>query len=1144
MITKSKKEKQKKGTFPFNCIKYYLILLFLIGGIGHIGASHALSQTISIKLNSGKITELFNIIEENSEYKVLYTENVSNKEVTINSENEEIESILSNALSSLGLKYHINGNQIIVTEDKTIVGVTQQEKRTTITGVVKDNNGDLLIGVTVMIKGTQVTAVTDAQGKYTITSPAIISSPTLTFSYLGMETMEVDTKGKVVINVTLEPNAAMLQEVEVVAFGKQKKESVVGAIQSVNPGDLRIPATNISNALGGRLAGVIAVQRTGEPGADGSNFWIRGISTFNASTSPLIFIDGIESSTSDMNALPPEAIDKFSILKDAAATALYGARGGNGVMLITTKSGSNLEKARVNVRVTQSITAPTKTVEIADGVDYMRMYNEAELSRNPLVNPRFTAEKIQGTIDKLDPLIYPNVDWMDFLFKDFSHSQSANINITGGTQRVDYFASASVNLDHGMLKSNKLNDFSNNVRNIRYSFQSNVNFNITKTTKLGVRLNAHMNDYDSPKYGKDASLATESIYSNLFVAPGVYFAPQLPARNHEDHILFGNSLGGPSMIGGGTFYHPYAEAVTGHTERFTSTFTASLNLDQKLDFLIQGLSFHAKGSFRNYSYTRAIKSYSPFYYAITDYWRNNDGTFDYDYALLEPGTTALTTSNTVSGNRRINLEANLNYQRRFDMHDVSAMFVYYQREQDNNTPSSQDFYATLPQRHQGLSGRITYGFDDRYLFETNFGYTGSENFLEGERWGFFPSVAVGYLVSNEEFFTSLRKHISSLKLRASYGLAGNDQIGNNVRFPYVTNLAYGGITDMEYYFGHNWSSSDRKYGPIIQKFGTLDSSWETSTKLNIGVDAQILKHFNFTFDYFYEKRKDIFMQRRTIIAAAGVPRGAEPYQNIGKVHNRGFDFTLDYNQQINKDLFVSAKGTFTYAQNKIVERDEPILDHPYMSAIGKPLNRYSGHIALGLFKDEDDIANSPEQTFSNKVFPGDIKYADLNGDGKIDGNDVTQIGFPTVPEIVYGLGVSVQYKKWDASIFFQGVARTSNMIRNIHPFTSKQNTVLQFVADDYWSEANPNPNAKYPRLDIAQNTNNERYSTYWLRDMSFLRLKNMEIGFTHKSIRFYLAGQNLLTFSKFKDWDPELGSGNGLKYPTAINGTFGIQITL
>lgn len=1091
--------------------------------------TYAQQTVFTLHTSNKTVKEVLEYIEKNSEFVVLYSKDllpVLQKKVSISIDKQDVESILNILSKEAGLKYNINDRQITVT--KVAAEAPQQEKKEIkVTGKVLDENGEGVPGANVVVKGDKTKGtMTDIEGNFTLTVPA---NTVLVASFIGYTPTEFPLNGKTNVILKIAPDAKQLDEVVVVGFGVQKKASVVGAVQTVKASELRSPSSTLSNSFAGRIAGVVAVQRGGEPGADGANFWIRGISTFASNTSPLVFIDNVEVSIGDLNALSPEVIEGFSILKDATATALYGARGANGVMLITTRNGKDMEKARINIRVQNSFTQPTKTVKVADGIDYMIARNDAVLNRTPNAQPYYSEEVIEGTRKQLNPYIYPNVDWENYLFKDFTTTQSANVNVTGGGKRVTYFLSGTLNNDNGMLKKDSKNNFDNNINQLRLSLQANVGVNLTSTTKANVRLNAQVLDYSGSAAGTDA------IYQGIFEAPPVMFAPVLPAQNGEDYILFGNRNGGPVS---GRYRNPYAEMVRGYSEKNESTMIASLDLEQDLKFIVPGLKAKGLISFKNWATTNVVRSFDPYFYGIKDYEQGANGEYTYTYEAITKGSKALSTSTSNGGDRLLNYQLSLDYAQTFaDKHNVGAMLVYLQRDYNQNAPA--DFYATLPVRNQGIAGRVTYGYDDRYMIEANFGYNGSENFGEGKRFGFFPSVAIGYNISNENFFTPLRKVISNLKIRGSYGKVGNSSTDS--RFPYLT---YVNLSGASYTFGNNWQNTGT--GAIITRYGAAGARWETGIKADMGVELNLFNSLNITFDWFTETRKDIFMRRNIVPAESGITGDLRPYANLGKVKNQGVDLNIEYNKAFSRDLIVSLKGSFTYAKNTLLEADEPSYpeEEAYRSEIGKPLNRYTGLIAMGLFKDEADVENSPEQTFSPNLKPGDIKYKDLNGDGKIDSNDMTEIGDPTVPQIVYGFGGSVQYKSFDFSVFFQGVAKTSLMMQNIHPFTSDQTTLLDFIAKDYWTEENPNPNAEYPRLiSNLDSHNNFMNSTYWLRSAAFLRLKNVEIGYTYKVARLFISGQNLLTFSPFKHWDPELGGGKGLTYPNLRVATIGLQLT-
>lgn len=1009
----------------------------------------------------------------------------------------------------------------IFANDYPNVGIMKlQQSEQKITGIVVDTKNEPVIGANVLVKGTTNGVITDLDGKFILTVPR---GAVLQISYIGYITQEIKVTEESNYSILLHEDSEALEEVVVVGFGTQKKASVVGAVQTIRPKELKIPSSNLSNAFAGRIAGVTSFQRSGEPGADGATFYIRGISTFAGPTSPLTFIDGVEVSVDDMNALAPEVIEGFSVLKDATATALYGARGANGVMLITTRSGNENERAKINIRVENAFSSPIKMVDLADGVDYMIGNNEALLTRG-ITTPRFSQEKIDMTRQGGDPIIYPNVDWYDLMFKNMSMSQRANLNVSGGTKKITYFLSASVDNQTGMLKKASENNYDNNIKELRFSFQGNISAKLTNTTKVGLRINSQISEYNGSAAG------TATLYSHIFEAPPTIY-PAYITGNEEGYTKFGNRYGGPH---GGFYRNPYADMVSGYKDNSKSSVITSFDLEQDLSFLTEGLKFKGLISFKNFSSTDVVRSFTPFYYQMDlDNPLHEDGT--YNAEVVSKGTTYLGTSTGTAGDRLLNIQASLDYSRSFGKHDVSGMLVYLQRDYNNNAPNG--FYPSLPTRNQGFAGRVTYGFDNRYMIEANFGYNGSENFAEGARFGFFPSVALGYNISNESFFEPLQEVVSNLKIRGSYGLVGNSF--TDPRFPYITDVNLSGAG---YTFGNNWQNN--MIGAVINKYGTPNAKWETGKKLNVGMDLSLFNSLNVVVDGFQEVRSGIFMQRQVISAESGIV-GNNPYANLGKVKNKGVDVSLEYNKQFSKDLLVNLRGTFTYNKNVLLDRDEPQLPYPYLSDIGKPLNRYKGLIAEGLYKDQADIDNSPKSTYTPQLIkPGDIKYKDLNEDGKIDNNDMTQIGDPTVPQITYGFGGNLQYKGFDFGIFFQGIAKTSLMMSNIHPYSANESVLFDWIAKERWTEEKPNPNALYPRLisKAESGFNNYQSSTYWLRNGAFLRLKNVELGYTYKMARLYVSGQNLLTFSPFKYWDPEQGGGNGLGYPPSRVVNIGLQL--
>lgn len=1116
-----------------------LFVALLIFSASMLRAETVYSQSGSVNLNfrNTAIEKILTEIEKQTGYTFFYsTKNVDvSKKVSLSADKKNLSSILDELFAGTNIEYVTNGTNIVLRLK------VQQQKKYQFKGTVIDDNGEPVIGASVSIKGeTGNGVITDLDGKFVLTSTA--GKITLEISYIGYKSVVVEATSGKPLQVKLQEDNQVLSEVVVVGYGTQKKESVVGSVQVVKPKELNVPSSNLSTGFAGRLAGVVAVQRSGEPGADGADFWIRGISTFNGTKSPLIVIDGVQASTSDLNALDPEVIESFSVLKDATATALYGSRGGNGVMIVNTKSGRESEKAIVNIRIENSYSTHIKTPEFVDGVRYMEMYNEAVLSRKT-GEVLYAQSKIDGTRAGLNPLVFPNVDWYGELFRKGAMNQNVNVNVRGGYKKLDYFSSVSVNHDNGVLKNTKDFSYNNNLNIMRYVFQNNINLSLTNTSKLSLHLNVQLKDYSGP------SSSASELFGMVMEANPVDFPVRYPADPESDYIRWGGKVGGKYNNG---YRNPYAEMARGYKSDFESTVMANLKFEQKLDFITEGLSAEALFSFKNWSQSSTKRDSGYNQFQLVTYNRNDLS----DYTLSRVGeevSTVLGTTNGSNGDRRIYLQAMLNYNRTFGgVHNVSGMFLYNQDQYNINNPG--DLIGSLPQRKQGIAGRLTYAYDYRYLAELNFGYNGSENFAKGHRFGFFPSIAVGYTISREKFFEKFSNVITNLKIRASWGLVGNDQIGD-VRYLYLSDIE---LQDGDLGYTTGRDQNVDKNGPRYKRYSNPSITWEVGNKWNIGLDLSLWNSLNISADVFREVRSDIFMNRQRVPDFIGTNSNdkwinlkTNMYGNLGKVQNKGMDFSVDYVKEFNKDFSMSLKGTFTFAQNKILAFDEPdFLKYPNLSRVGHSVDQRLLYIAERLFVDDAEVKRNPIQNIGGQVMAGDIKYknlADGNGvyDGVIDANDRQYTGMPTTPEIVYGFGPSFRYKDFDFSLFFQGAARVSIMMDRIHPFGNESTrSVLKFIADDYWTADNQNINAKYPRLSKTDNANNAAASTYWQRDGSFLKLKNAEVGYNHKFFRVYLRGSNLLTFSKFKYWDPEQGSGNGLFYPTQRVINLGVQFSI
>ena len=1030
----------------------------------------------SFKLQDVTVKDIFKYIEKNSEYIFLYsTDKNLLKKINVDVNKKDITQVLDEILKNTTLIYDIDGKQIIIREknasEKSQQKTTQKKK--TIRGIVSDDSTqEPIIGATIRVNGSMTGTTSNIEGDFVLECAV---GDTLTVSFVGYQDRSVLVKSGNIYAIALKESAAELGEVVVTAFGVgQKKESLVGSIQQIKPQELKVPSSSLSTAFAGRMAGVIAVQRSGEPGADGANFWIRGKSTFNGNTSALIIMDGVEISSTELNALDPEVIESFSILKDATATALYGTRGANGVMIVATKNGKNLDKPIINFRLEGAISTMTRVPNMVDGPTYMKMFNEAVSRPGCDVSP-YSQEKIDGTIAGLNPYIYPNVDWFDEIFNKSAFSERANFNIRGGSSKMDYFMSASFKHSNGHLKSLSKDYFSynNNVRNYNYDFINNLNISATRTTKISLGLNLSVADKKSPL------MDVNDIFQLSMEANPVDFPVRFPANmSDRDFVLWGDKPGG--IHGQGWYRNPVAEYVTGYKTNLRTTITANFKLAQELDMITKGLKFTGLFSFKNYSSSSTERSASYNHYYMSSY---DPSSMEYKITRIgDEQSTALTNDGSRNGDRKMYFQAILDYNRIFG-------------------PTT--LFSSLPQRKQGVAGRVSYSYDGRYYIEGNFGYNGSENFAKGHRFGFFPSIAVGYNISNEKFWQPIKPVISNLKIRGSWGLVGNDAT-NAGRFAYMEDLVLGGsdsyttgIRQDTYYSGPSWN---RYFNP--------DLTWEVGEKINLGLDLQLFNDFNLTFDIFREKRRDIFMTRENSIPEIVGTGETKITSNNGEMENKGLDLAIDYNKQITKDFFLSFKSTLTFARNKVLKMDEsPYFEYPGLSDVGHPLGTYWGYVADGLFPDQETIDNSPRQDLGYTPQPGDIKYVNQPNakgeyDNVINSNDRVAIGHPYDPELVYGFGPSMKWKNWDFSFFFQGVARTSFMMYGMHPFgTTSIKNMLQFVADDHWSVDNPNPNAAYPRLTKDSNGNNDQYSTYWLRNAAFLKLKNAEIGYTYKGMR-------------------------------------------
>lgn len=1043
------------------------------------------------------------------------------------------------------------------------VFVLAQQRSVTVHGIVRSEEGEPLLGALVSIKSSAIGTVTSDNGGYRIENAS--PGDVMVVSYVGFVNQEFTLSADALQNINVTLGGNVIDDVVVVAFGTQKKESIVSSISTVTPSDLKVPSSNLTTALAGRVSGLIAYQRSGEPGRDGAEFFIRGVTTFGYKKDPLILIDGIETSSQELARLQPDDIEGFSILKDATAAALYGSRGANGVIQVQTKTGE-MGRARVALRVENSWSMNTSDIDLADPITFMEMANEAARNssllmsspgvHNPVQPDPYSQMKIDQTKAGADPYRFPAVDWYGMLMKKATSNQRVNMSVSGGGNVARYYVSGTFNRDNGNLNVDERNNFNSNINLKSYQVRSNVNINLTKTTEMIVRASGSFDDYIGPRDGGEGTY--RSIMSaNPVLFPAYYPADKIPTANH---ILFGNALRGQVV----DYVNPYAEMVSGYKESSKSLLDMQLEAKQDFSFFTEGLKARVMFNTSRYSYFDLSRSYTPYYYNIGSL--NTDGS--YNLGLINQTSNPTEYLNYYPGSKDVDtttyIESAVDYNRTFnEKHAVGGLLIYYLRNKLYANKST--LQESLPFRNQGLSGRFTYGYDGRYLVELNFGYNGSERFHRKERYGFFPAAGVAWIVSNENFWNDdLRRKIHNLKLRASYGVVGNDQIGEDSdRFFYlsVLNMA----VENSYQFGELMGSNlggTTDYRTIrMERYANDDISWERSYKMNFALELGLFNCVDIELEYFREKRNNILMTRSAIPSTMGL--SAPVRANFGAARGEGVDASIDVNKAWVSGWWLQSRVNFTYATSKYLKYEEPDYAEKYKSRIGWSLDQWEGYIAERLFIDQADVDNSPVQNFG-QYGPGDIKYSDVNGDGQITELDRVPLGHPTRPEIVYGFGFSFGKDKWDFSAFFQGSARSSFWINagDTAPFVHDTRNVdgqqrrgdhplLQAYADSHWSESNRNIYALWPRLSSEFTWNNMETSTWFMRNGAFLRLKNVEAGYTFDlaknsktvkpTLRVYASGTNLFLISAFKLWDVEMG-GNGLGYPLQRTFNIGAQL--
>lgn len=1017
-----------------------------------------------------------------------------------------------------------------------------------VTGRVSDEKGELLIGVSVQEKGTSGGTITDMNGQYNL--KLTTENPILVISYIGYKTQEVKVGKQRVLDVVLAEEVSALDEVTVVAYGHQRKVSVVGAQSSMKMDEIKMPTANLSSVIAGRLAGVVAVQRTGEPGHDDSDIWIRGISTFtDQDTSPLVLVDGVERS---FNNIDPEDIESFTVLKDASATAVYGVRGANGVILIKTKPGK-VGKPQFTADYYEGFVTLTKRPDMADAYTYMDAANEAYYNTygGVLYTPQYieATKKAHGLLENDNPTmyneyLYPAVDWMDELFNKWGHNRRANVSVRGGVPNATYYVSLSYYNERGLTRTAKMENYDANMRYDRYNYTANLNLKPTSTTTVDLGFSGYLSSGNYPQQ------STSDLFSSAMSINPVYLPLTMPD----------GSVSGISS--NGDYRNPYADLTRrGYTNESRNQLNSNIRVTQDLGFWkwSKGLTASAMLAFdvTNETDLYYTKRESTYYFSgtkdeTTGLW--NDDVFDadgnYNIVRTYEGTDELSYSTSSYNKRSTYFEASLNYDRSFGLHRVGGLFLYNQKIYRETASSIVD---SLPYKQQGIAARLTYSWNDRYFVELNAGYNGSENFDPDKRFGFFPAIGIGWAISNEDFWAPMSKYVSYLKIRYTDGLVGTDAVTSR-RFMYLDQMA---STD-GYRFG---TSNNSVSGWGFSRYGA-NVGWSTSRKQDLGIDMKFLKdNLSVTVDLFKEHRKDIFLSRATIPDYSGFIE--MPYGNLGIVDNKGIEATLEYTQQLGKKVFLTVRGNFAWNEDEIIEDDEPAATYPWLETRGTNVNGRWGWISEGLFTSEDEIMNHAKQF--GEEYPGqvsqvgDIKYKDLNGDGVIDDYDQCLIGQGDVPKIYYGFGADLQVGNFSIGAIFSGTAKADRCLSGnaIYPFSDTTGiSNLYSNITDRWSADDPtNQDVFYPRLHFGSdaNQNNMKTSTWWQKDVSFLRLKQVTIAYNLpkqllnrtflKSARIYLMGSNLLTFTKFKLWDPELNTNNGTSYPNSKTYSIGVNVS-
>lgn len=1118
-------------------LKFVLLLLFLLAS--SLTATQAYGQQkLSVAYKNKTIVSVLDDLKSKTGMKVTYMKGIipESQKVTLNLQNVPVEKVLDEVLVANGYTYQIQDDVILINKAEASQE-QRQDNRYRLTGRVTDDNGNPLPGVTVIVNQTRQGVATDDQGRYTI---LVKSDDVLKFSFIGFKSQTLLVDGKMKLNVGLKPTQENVDEVTVVAFGTQKKESIVSAITTVKPESLKTSNSDLTSSFAGRIPGMVAWQTGGMPGAlteeeMNTKFYIRGITSFgeNANIDPLILLDNVEVSKLDLARIDPDDIESFSVMKDASATAMYGARGANGVILVTTKKGQE-GQVYTSVRYESIASMPTRKIDVVDPVTYMKAYNEALTGRNALATPLYTADKINNTgSDKYPSWVYPANDWYKLLFKDMSVNHHMGLNIRGGSKIIQYYASLNYSMDNGMLNTDRLNQFDVNIRNNTTALRVNLNIDLTPSAKLVLNSSTTQDKYHGPQAN------VREAYQMAFAANPVDYAAVYPAdaEHNWPHILFGGLTTNT--------YNPYAKIQKGYSERSRFSTINRLEYIQNLSALLKGLEIRANTSLYQEGYYVNVFSTEEYLYRLVNY---NHQTGEHTLQQVKEGRRTLSLTNpqiNSAGATQLTGEFRVMHAGAWGDHTTSFTAVANMQQSTNSQPSS--LLDALPARNMGVSMRMAYGYKERYYAEGSFGYNGSERFAKENRFGFFPAVGLGWVASKEPFMQSTADWLTFLKLRLSYGKVGNDGIGgsSSSRFVYLPDIT---INTQDLY--------------NINSFENPEVTWEIAEQSNLGIEATFLKGlFDFTLDAYQEVRHNILAQRLVVPASVGL--GLFPLDNIGEVKSRGIDFQGKIQKAITPDFWFILNGTLTYNKATFKQIEEALDKPEWQKRVGHDISQQVGYIAEGLFQDQEEIDAAPVQ--SGDVMPGDIRYRDVNGDGLIDVSDAVHIGYPTTPRLIYGFNGVIAYKAFEFNFAFQGSGQRSMFINPaaISPFVS-DHALLSEIYNNHWTPDNMATQPFWPRLstnsityhnkeeDWTANQEVTRYSTYFMREVKFLRCTSLELAYNLperinkkmylKNMKVFVRANNPFIVSSFRLWDVELGS-NGFNYPIQKTYSIGANIS-